>query len=328
MVLCKDEDFCPTCTRVYSERLSVDLRDVLFDIYSKIHRRMKYVAFEFTVARDLWGRIDDKCLSELRGEVVAVLNEVIGGGGRYLLGGVLSAHYWHSSNPFGGWYPHFHGLLLDLVFDRVTKSFVPISAFVGREQLATIRKRWRERLVRVLGETSAKDVDVRFHYSVGYGHLRHRTSYMFRSAAYDILKYVKVAAVPEDADSSWIRRAFVRPKKGKHVLYFGWFTQSVRQRYSWRLFGLKKCPSEYCGHEAHDGRCKVILQLGRCLCKGTRAIPSKGERERERKRVYCPSCGLVMEDTMESYSFDEIQSMGGMILKYVGDGWFGKFGGG
>lgn len=53
---------------------------MLFSIYSKIGRRMKFVRFEFTVPRDMRGRIDDVVLKALKNDVIDVLGEVLGVG--------------------------------------------------------------------------------------------------------------------------------------------------------------------------------------------------------------------------------------------------------
>jgi hypothetical protein len=227
--------------------------------------------------------------------VLDVLNEFFSDGGGLELGGEVAVQYWHSSNPFAGYYPHVQGVQFDLAWDKRENKVVRLSdLFVSRDVLLGVRRSWRARLETRYGRSSAKDVNVWFHYSSGWGRLRHAVSYDFRSVNWDMAKYVRQAVVPEDADSVWVRKMLSPDRHFRRVSRFGWFQPCVLPKF------LKVVGSDL-------------------------VLPEKALRDRERQKVFCPTCGMLMERVGAPYGFDQVRALGRCLLSYVDEG--GGFGG-
>lgn len=64
-----------------------------------------------------------------------MLGEIDDGNYRFTLCGVGSPHYWHSSEPFEGWYPHVHFALVEVVYDEKEHVFRKMKLFLTQNQL-------------------------------------------------------------------------------------------------------------------------------------------------------------------------------------------------
>lgn len=209
---------------------------------------------------------------------------------RYVIGGSISVHFWHSSNPFEGWYPHIHYTLFDLAFDRFEKRFVRLKMYLEGDDFARSRRRWKECLESAFGPTSAKDVDIHFHYQSGIGHLYHRLRYQFREPVIDFYKYATQTVYPVQYDPEWVRRALLGRKHEKHVVWLGWLADCVRYEY------LRTMKLE---------------------------LPKKKERDAERRKAECPICGLELAYSVGGFSYEQVARIDdGYILGYrhVGGG--------
>ena len=74
------------------------------------------------------------------------------------------------------------------------------------------------------GKSKAKDVNIHFTYRKGYKQLHHRLSYQNRRAISDMQRVVANAISPVEFDPGWVRKALLRPKNEKHVVWFGWLS--------------------------------------------------------------------------------------------------------
>lgn len=115
--LCKSS-VCYICSRVYTEGLVEDSIQVIQAIYWNFGSAVRYGEGELTLPRDLWERVGHRDLKKLRRLGMDVLKQTFGGcmegddcdcnarGAshqcRYEVGGNISVHFWHSSNPFEG----------------------------------------------------------------------------------------------------------------------------------------------------------------------------------------------------------------------------------
>ncbi|MDG6921410.1 MAG: hypothetical protein JRN59_07770 [Nitrososphaerota archaeon] len=269
-------------------------------IYSHVRGKIRYGEGEFTLPRDLWTRVRDEDLKVLRKMAMGALKEIFGGctrgelcdceargvshAQRFEIGGNISVHFWHSSNPFEGWYPHIHYTLFDLAFDRVEHRFVRLKMYLEGDAHQRLRQLWKRRLEAVFGVTSARDVDIHFHYQAGLGHLYHRLRYEYREPVVDFYKYATEVVQPVQFDAQWVRRALLGRKHEKHVVWFGWLADCVRYKY------LK------------------LIDLD---------LPKKKERDKERRKTTCPLCGLELEYSSGGFSFESIEKLGdGVILGY------------
>lgn len=297
--LCKSP-VCYVCSRVYTEGLVEDTIQVMSSIYRTFGAKIRYGEGELTVPRDLWDKVGDTDLRGLRRMGMEVLKQTFGGcskgincdcesrgmahNPKYEIGGNISVHFWHSSNPFAGWYPHIHYTLFDLAYDRQEHRFVQLKMYLSGDAFARLRARWKRRLEEVFGDTSARDVDIHFHYQSGIGHLRHRVQYQYREPVIDFYKYATQAIHPVDFDAVWVRRALLGRKHEKHIVWFGWLADCVRYKYL------------------------DLIEL---------ELPRKKERDKERKKTLCPLCGLELEYSTGGFSYEAVQGFGdGFILGY------------
>ncbi len=74
---------------------------------------------EFTLPPKVQRLVKDSDLPELRRLAWETINDMFNpvdenGKRRYELGGVFSYHFWHSEDPFGGWFQHVHCSVSDM----------------------------------------------------------------------------------------------------------------------------------------------------------------------------------------------------------------------
>ena len=230
-------------------------------VYNKLRMTVKFACGEFTFPPSVQEVVTEADFPMLRKMAVDVINEIFSGGGRYQLAGEVSVHFWSSSNPFSGWNPHIHYTLMDAALVRSEGRFVRMPLHLSMSQIQALRMAWRDAVNRRFG-TKYQAIDVHYQYSKNLGRLRHRLSYSFRSPIVDFYKLVTTAVTPVDADPDWVRRALERGgSKKKRVVWFGWLQDRNRSK----SFGL------------------IDLEWKK-----------KALRDKERKLVICPVCGLEM----------------------------------
>ena len=298
---CSDGRYCPRCSRLIREAAARDDLEVAHTFYSRLGRMVEFASFEFTVPRDMQLEISDEHLGDLRTSANAIVAKLLSDHGNIVPMGKSCVQWWHTSNPFLGNYPHVHGVVYSLVFDKELNApdvtgatngkgdFRQINLYLSREQLDEMRALWLKALY-AYGKTKSKNVVVRWHVSRGYGRLAHRLSYMHRGATNDFFRYVTQArffeAVMASPNVDWVRRCLERPAHFKHVSGFGMLAESRMYKWAERL-GL--------------------------------SIPRKPVRDRARKRVKCPHCGLFMTPQQVVKSLGELKQTGAEVLAWCSE---------
>jgi len=291
--MCRETALCYVDSKAQTSNDVDDALEVVHAIYSKVHRRLRFYCFEFTVPKDLQSKIGMDGGPVMKRIAQETWEEYYGGDVQ--LGMSLAFHYWHSSNPLLGFYPHVHGTLFDFGVGKKSGELIPFTR--GVVDVARLRRIYRRRLEARFGVSADKDVNLHVHYSTGYGHLRHRLAYQYRAFVQDAYRYVAMAA-PELADADWLRKALFRGRE-RRVSQCGWFNHrnlSPMSRFM-RLLGL--------------------------------SLPKKAVRDKERQRVWCPTCGCEMT-VMERYGHLSLQAVldgGYRILRLSGDAGFVGWGG-
>ena len=268
--LCRQRHYCPTDAKVYAYGLADDAVELVAQVYGKVGARMRFGVLDFTIPRDLWAKVGDDELTELRRIAWSVINEVLGGDG-IVLGGVGVAQFWHSADPLAGWYPHIHFTLMNMAFKDSTRIEVPV--YIDHEKVIRIRALWKEKVEARWGSSHQSYWDVFPRYSQGYGHFRHRLAYAFRYPVVDLYKAVTGQGHVSRPPDGWLRRMLLRPAKEKRIQWFGWMSQRYFYEYA------------------------NSLEL---------EIPKKSVREKERRKVFCPYCGEELHKVGDSLTGEEI----------------------
>src|SRR5208337_2753851 len=128
-LMCRNPLF-PFCSGIFSKRLVDYLMYRVHEIYSQLHRRIRFYRYEFTVPFDLQGKVTVADLPELDRMAKEVFVEYLGKAKGLRLGIVQVPQIVHSSDPFGtekfgGWFPHVHGVCFDFGFDEKLNRVVP-----------------------------------------------------------------------------------------------------------------------------------------------------------------------------------------------------------
>ena len=188
------------------------------------------------------------------------------------LGIVQVPQWWHSSDPFGrkfqtNIHQHVHGICFDFGFDG--EKVVPFGKLFLSDDRGFVRLRalWRSKLEARFGESEARDVDCYIRFEEGGDQLKHRLDYMFRSGVKDVYEFVLSHGVPAEYDSDWVRLMLRGRGRGRaqRVHYYGWLAPVCQSPKSSFMRFLR-------------------LEL---LTRRSYNI--------ERKKVYCPNCGCLME---------------------------------
>ena len=269
--MCRRRHWCPTDAKVYAYGLADDAIDVLARVYGKVGARSRFSILDFTIPRDLWNKVGDDELPELRRIAWSVINEVLGTRG-LVLGGVGVAQFWHSADPLAGWYPHVHFTILGMGFKDGVRVEIPV--FIDHEKLTRVRMVWKEKVEARWGVSSQSYWDVFPQYSQGYGHLRHRLAYAFRYPIVDLYRAVTGDGHVSRPADGWLRRMLLRPSKEKRVQWFGWVSQRFFYQYA------------------------KSLEL---------EIPKKPAREKELRKVFCPYCGKELHKIDEGLTIEEVE---------------------
>lgn len=282
--LCRKRHWCPIDAKVYAYGLADDAVEVVSQMYGKVGARFRFGVLDFTLPRDLWPRVGDGELGDLRRIAWSVINEVLGGEG-LVLGGVGVAQFWHSADPLSGWYPHVHFTSLNMGFKDGVRVEIPV--YIDHEKVARIRALWRERVQARWGASNQSYWDVFPQYSQGYGHFRHRLAYAFRYPIVDLYKAITGEGHVSQPPDGWLRRMLLRPEKEKRVQWFGWMSQRYLYQYAERL------------------------EL---------EIPKKPLREKERRKVFCPYCGKELHKVSEGLTREEVGPHAALLVFDRGGG--------
>jgi hypothetical protein len=260
---CRVRDLCPSCANAYRKMLTDDAVSEIGKVYNKLWIPLGFASGEFTFPSDCQDSITEKDFNAISRMALRVIEQTFSDGGRYQLAGEISIHHWSSSNPFRGQFVHVHFTVLNLSLLKAEGRFVKnvLVSYLSPARLKGMRECWTKWLNETFG-TDYKDTDIHYHYSKGLGRLRHRLSYSFRLPIYDVYRVVTQAVTPIEVDSAWVKRMLVRNgSKAKRVRWFGWLQES-RRREAFALLDV-----EY---------------------------QTKAQRDKERKKVICPTCHLEM----------------------------------
>jgi len=268
--LCCRSPLCPWCSNTDTDRLVSYLRYRIHEIYEKLHRRIRFYRYEFVVPVDLRSKVGMDGLSVLDKLAEETVVEYLGKPKGLKLGILQVPQWWHSSDPFGrrfqtNIHQHVHGICFDFAFDG--EKVVPFGKMFLSEDKGFVRLRalWRSKVEARFGESEARDVDCYVRFEEGGDQLKHRLEYMFRSGVKDVYEFVQAHGLPAEYDEGWVRQMLRGRGHAQRVHYYGWLApvcQSPRSDF------MKFLRLELLNRKSYDV---------------------------ERKKVYCPVCGCLME---------------------------------
>jgi len=272
---CRVRDLCPSCANAYRKTLTDDAVSEIAKIYSRFRMPIAFVTGELTFPPEIQDRLAGDAENMVSTMALRFIKEVFSDGGRYQLAGEISVHHWRSKTPFSGQFIHVHFTLLNLSLLKAERRFVKnyLVAHMKPERLAEVRRTWT-RIVNEEFGTGFEETFSHFYHSKGLGHLRHRLEYSFRLPIHDVYRVVAHEVDPSDIDPDWVRKMLDRNgSKAKRVRWFGWLQESCRR-------------------EAF-----AILEV---------EYRTKAQRDKERKKVYCPRCGLEMHIVSASEKWEDV----------------------
>lgn len=229
--------FCKTCNR----RLQVmKFMEDIFAFCSAMGKRIAFMRIVFTFPDDLQAVAWALPEKVLRSMAIRVMERLYSCGGRYQLGYQMSNHFWRTSSPFSGPFPHVDCNLLNVVRDIETGEYRTIDLYlpatdkeagVGKPSLESARRYWREEIEAYVGKVTSKDVDVSFKGPrYGFSHLRQAVDYSVRSPQRDVLDFLKGHLIPANLDMGFVRELLVPRRQRKAYVYGGWLSNACRKR--------------------------------------------------------------------------------------------------
>ncbi len=279
---------------------------------------------------------------------------------RYVIGGIVAAQFWHSftvkrkGNVWRGWYPHVHATVWDRMWDNRASQYdvdgfakgggafvkrrVSLSGHEVKALRDKIENAWRSRVEGKFGKSNAPVWNMHYSYGDTRADAERRAAYMIRGVVQDSYREaVHNGYQPSETQKAWVSKMLTPQRHKKRYVAFGWFADCVVNRYVAKAMigGLRSCPQDRCGHAPHLGRCAVKVGYTEwpdspkeryveraCLCEGLRPIAKKKERDRERRKVYCPNCGGEMERQDCVRSHQEVLDINGVVMGYgYAGGW-------
>ena len=263
---------------VYTGVLAEDATELVSKIAFATDGRVNLASVDFTLAPEAQAMVKMQDLAKLRKMCWEVLKEVYGvydeyGNERRLIAGVGVSQYWHSRNPFKGFFPHFHMTVLDVFYDRKEGSFGRVNLYLEPERLQLLKDLWRNSFEARYGRTTAKLFDVRYRYSHGQGRLNHRLTYSFRRVVIDCYKKTLKTGPKVKVDVAWMQQMLLPPKNWKAIQWFGYLSDGVKASF------LKK------------------LGIG---------FEKKSVRDREKRKVKCNICGNDLYCCSHGIPYDEL----------------------
>jgi hypothetical protein len=268
--LCCRSPLCPWCSATDTKHLVDYLRYRIHAIYTRLDRRIRFYRYEFVVPVDLRSKVGMEGLSVIDKLAKETLVKYLGKPKGLHLGIIQVPQWWHSSDPFGrkfqtNIHQHVHGICFDFGFDG--EKVVPFGKLFVSDDKGFVRLRalWRSKLEARFGKSEARDVDCYIRFEEGGDQLKHRLEYMFRSSVKDVYEFVQSHGVPSGYDSDWVRQMLRGRGHAQRVHYYGWLAPVC---------------------QSPGSPFMQFLQLG---------LLSRKMYGVERKKVYCPKCGCLME---------------------------------
>lgn len=237
---CSVRDLCPKCQKSYLAVCASDTVECVKRAYAKAGYKFHALDFEFTVPQPLWNRITVDDFKEFRATGFKVLREVLGAGGKKRLAAIGANHWWHSSAPLKGWYPHLHFTVLDIVFDEETGLAEKIPYWLEEKTISTIRALWKERVQERYCYRDDSEWNIHYGYIKSFGALTHRLRYQYRGPIFDLYKsFVRgeLRNVKPEDHAVWVHRmiSLGGMKKVKTVQRYGWFSDNSLAKFMKKL---------------------------------------------------------------------------------------------
>ena len=284
--LCCRSPLCPFCSQTDVNRLVSYFGYRIHEIYGRLHRKIRFYRYEFTVPFDLQAKVGFSGLAELDKLAKETFLEYLGKPRNWKLGIVQVPQWWHSTDPFGrsrfgGFFPHVHGVCFDFAFDG--EKVIPFGKMFFSEDKGFVRLRalWRSKLVARYGETKARDVDCYVRFEEGGAELKHRLDYMFRSGVKDVYDFVQSNGLPSDYSADWVRQDLRGRGHAQRVHYYGWLApvcQSPKSSFM-RFLDLQLLSRKLYGHERKQVYCPVcfcLMERVPCSVEDTDSLIARG----------------------------------------------------
>ena len=237
--LCRLRDICPIDANAYTYNQSEDALEILSIISRRVGGgKVRLWAGELTLPRSCWNKVGDCDAKKMKRLASEAVNELFSDGGRYFLGFEVSFHYWHSSAPFRGWYPHIHLNISDVAWERDKQEWERLNLYqndLGKKGECKLSLAWRNAFESEYGKVSARDFVVPWAYRDGLTGVRHRLSYAMRNPVVDCYKAIGKFDYRPELDREWARRMLLRPKTEKRTQWFGFLSDNQKSKYLKKL---------------------------------------------------------------------------------------------
>ncbi len=232
-------NICPIDANAYTYNQSEDALEILEIINRRVGGEKVCVwAGELTLPKSSWnmvGNDDAKRMNRIGSEWA---NELFSDGGRYILGFEVGFHFWHSSNPLLGWYPHLHLNLSDIAYEVDKQEWHRLNLYQNDLQKGSesiLSKTWRSKFEAEYGAIRAKRVVAHWAYRSNQAGVRHRLSYAMRNPVSDCYKLISKMSYDQARDRDWVRRMLLRPKTEKRTQWFGYLSDGQKSKYLRKL---------------------------------------------------------------------------------------------
>ena len=257
--LCRLRDLCPVDGSGYTKEQSEDALEILRTIDRRVGGKHSVTVWagEFTLPKRAWGMVSDADVKRMKSLGADVINDMFARDKacgersckhrkrkdgscsapfRYRLGFEVSFHYWHSSDPFFGWFPHLHVNLSDIAFDTVKNEWVKLNFWLydmrrsGESKLDSCWKKHFESSFGLVGDN--RHWNAHWAYRRGTGRVRHRLSYAMRNPVSDCYKALdRLVYRGTTSEKTWFARLLLRPNREKRTQWFGYLGDSVKSKY-------------------------------------------------------------------------------------------------
>jgi len=221
--LCKDKHGCPRCGRI----IRYELGDRVTDLCRHANRgkvgKLCVFGIRFTVPPKLWSKIDETTMVIFRRLAIETVKEFFGKD--IEIGGVAADHYWHSRDPFLGFFPHIHIRISDICLMKKDGSLHRLRGFLTKERLAELNESWRLNVEKAFNTPIVKVV-VNHNFAEGHHKVRKQLAYDFREPIEDVYKFLQAGGNYDKRGLEFFRRLIVdRKKNARHIVYFGWMNE-------------------------------------------------------------------------------------------------------
>ena len=282
--LCRLRDLCPVDASGMSQDQAVDAYDTLALRARRLDgNRERLFVGVFTLPRQAWNRVPDSGLNEFRKVGADTIKEMFSANGRLGLYFRIDAHFWHSSDVCGEWYPHLHLSVSSIAWDHIEKKHVRISRELyqhdmrGNHENSKLAKCWRKNFERKYGTVTSRRINAWWGYREGQAGITHWLRYSNRNPVMDLYKEVvrgRLVYTGSDLQRSWLARLLVRSRSEKRAQWYDIASDGVKSKY------LKKL--------------EIVL-------------PRKDARRKARARKMCPKCGTEIVFDRREMSLGEAE---------------------